>query len=48
MKLLKSFFSVTFPLVIMLFMFSIYLIVTKVVDNYKQNITNDYAILKGA
>ena len=45
MKLLKSFFSVTFPLVIMLFMFSIYLIVTKVVDNYKKNITNDYAIV---
>ena len=45
MKLLKSFFSVTFPLVIMLFMFSIYLIVTKVVDNYKNNITNDYAIV---
>ncbi|BFU77041.1 FtsX-like permease family protein [Arcobacter sp. 15-2] len=45
MKLLKSFLSVTFPLVVMLFMFSIYLIVTKVVDNYKQNITNDYAIL---
>lgn len=45
MKLLKSFASITFPLVVMLFMFSIYLIVTKVVDNYKQNITNDYAIL---
>jgi len=45
MKLLKSFFSITFPLVVMLFMFSIYLIVTKVVSNYKLNITNDYAIL---
>lgn len=45
MKLLKSFFSVTFPLVVMLFMFSIYLIVTKVVNNYKKDITSDYAIL---
>jgi len=45
MRLLKSFFSVTFPLVVMLMMFSIYLIVTKVVDNYKKNITNDYAIV---
>jgi cell division transport system permease protein len=26
-------------------MFSIYLVVTKVVNNYKQNITNDYAIV---
>jgi cell division transport system permease protein len=45
MKLLKSFFSFTFTLVIMLFMFSIYLVVTKVVNNYKENITNDYAIV---
>ena len=45
MKLLKSFFSFTFPLIVMLFMFSIYLIVTKVVDNYKENIINDYAIV---
>jgi len=45
MKLLKSFVSITFPLVVMLFMFSIYLVVTKVVDNYQKNITNDYAIL---
>ena len=45
MKLLKSFFSFTFTLVIMLFMFSIYLLVTKVVNNYKENITNDYAIV---
>jgi len=45
MKHLKSFFSFTFPLVVMLFMFSIYLIVTKVVDNYKENIINDYAIV---
>jgi len=45
MRLLKSFFSFTFPLVMMLFMFSIYLIVTKVVNNYKSNIINDYAIV---
>ena len=45
MKLLKSFFSFAFPLVVMLFMFSIYLVVTKVVDNYKENIINDYAIV---
>lgn len=45
MKLLKSFFSFTFPLVVMLFMFSIYLVVTKVVTTYKNNIINDYAIV---
>lgn len=45
MKLLKSFFTFTFTLVIMLFMFSIYLLVTKVVNIYKENITNDYAIV---
>ena len=45
MKFLKSFFAVTFPLIVMLGVFSIYLIVNKVVDNYKQNITDDYAIV---
>jgi len=45
MKLLKSFFSFTFPIIVMLVMFSIYLVVTKVVNNYKTNITNDYAIV---
>lgn len=45
MKLLKSFVSLSFPLIVMLIMFSIYLVVTKIVDNYKQNITNDYAIV---
>jgi len=45
MKHLKSFFSFTFPLVVMLLMFAIYLIVTKVVSNYKENIINDYAIV---
>ena len=45
MKHLKSFFSVTVPLVIMLVTFGVYLMVTKVVDNYKDNITNDYSII---
>jgi len=45
MKLLKSFISFTFPIVMMLIMFAIYLVVSKVVDNYKENITNDYAIV---
>ena len=41
----KSFLSFTIPLIIMLITFSIYLIVNKVVDNYKVNITNDYSIM---
>lgn len=45
MRLLKSFFSFTVPLVIMLTTFSIYLIVNKVVNNYKQTIINDYSII---
>ena len=45
MRHLKSFFSFTIPLVIMLITFSIYLLVNKVVDNYKQKITNDYSII---
>ena len=45
MRLLKSFFSFTVPLVIMLTTFSIYLLVNKVVDNYKQTIINDYSIV---
>jgi len=45
MKLLKSFLSFTFPLIIMLFIFSIYLLVDKVVDSYKNSIANDYAIV---
>ncbi|MEA3554697.1 MAG: cell division protein FtsX [Campylobacterota bacterium] len=45
MKHLKSFFSFTIPLIIMLITFSIYLLVNKVVDNYKDNITNDYSIM---
>ena len=45
MRHLKSFLSFTVPLIIMLVTFSIYLIVNKVVDNYKINITNDYSIV---
>lgn len=45
MKPLKSFISFTFPLTVMLFIFSIYLLVNKVVNNYKDSIVNDYAIV---
>jgi len=45
MKLLKSFLSFTFPLVIMLSIFSIYLLVNKVVKNYEYSVSNDYAIV---
>ena len=45
MRHLKSFLSFTIPLIIMLVTFSIYLLINKVVDNYKQNITNDYSII---
>jgi len=45
MKHLKSFLSFTFPLIIMLFIFSIYLLVNKAVNGYKNGIANDYAIV---
>jgi len=45
MRHLKSFVSFIFPLIIMLSIFSIYLIVDKVVNNYKKSIINDYAIV---
>jgi cell division transport system permease protein len=45
MKRLRPFLSVTFPLVMMLLMFTIYLVVNKVVVSYQKNITNDYAIV---
>ncbi len=45
MRLLKSFLSFTAPLIIMLITFSVYLFINKVVNNYKDNITNDYSIL---
>lgn len=45
MRLLKSFGSFTVPLIVMLIMFSIYLLVDKVVDNYKKTIVNDYSIV---
>ncbi len=45
MKLLRSFISFTFPLIVMLFIFSIYLLVEKVVNGYKDSIINDYSIV---
>ncbi len=45
MKLLKSLSSFVLPLIAMLITFSIYLVVNKIVDNYKKSIVNDYAII---
>jgi len=45
MKLLKSFSSFVIPLLVMLVTFSVYLLVTKIVTNYKQSIVNDYSII---
>jgi len=45
MKLLKSFISFTFPLIIMLFIYSVYLLVNKIVEDYQKGIINDYSIV---
>lgn len=45
MKPLKSFISFTFPLIIMLFIYSVYLLVNKVVEDYQRGIINDYSIV---
>ncbi|MEA3513223.1 MAG: cell division protein FtsX [Campylobacterota bacterium] len=45
MKLLKSFFSFSLPLSIMLLVFAAYLLVDKVVYGYKNSIINDYSIV---
>jgi len=45
MKHLKSFVSFTFPLIVMLSMFSIYILVDYVAKEYKKSIINDYAII---
>ena len=45
MKPLKSFLSFTFPLIIMLFIYSVYLLVNKVVMDYQKGIINDYSIV---
>ena len=45
MKLLKSFISFTFPLIIMLFIYSVYLLVNKIVEDYQRGIINDYSIV---
>jgi cell division transport system permease protein len=45
MKLLKTILNFAIPLTIMLSIFSTYLIVNKVVMNYKQSISDDYTII---
>ena len=45
MKHLKSFISFTFPHIVMLFMFSIYLLINYVAKEYKQSIIHDYSIV---
>jgi cell division transport system permease protein len=45
MKHLKPLLAFVFPLIMMLSSFSIYLLVNKMVNNYKQNITSDYSII---
>lgn len=45
MRLLKSLFSFMMPLLIVLLTFSVYLVVSKVVNTYKAKITNDYSIV---
>jgi len=45
MRPLRAFVSFTFPLIVMLFIFSIYLLVDKVVNGYKDSIINDYSIV---
>ncbi|MBD3840851.1 MAG: cell division protein FtsX [Campylobacterales bacterium] len=45
MRLVRSVFAFVMPLLIMLLTFSVYLIVNNVVNSYKKNITNDYAIV---
>ncbi len=45
MKYLKSLIAFVFPLMMMLSSFSIYLLVNKLVDNYKDGVTKDYSII---
>lgn len=45
MKLLKTVFTFTLPLSVMLIIFSIYLVVNQVVHNYKTTLTDDYIII---
>jgi len=45
MKPVNSFFSFVVPLIVMLVVFSIYLLMDKVVTKYQQNIVNDYSIV---
>ena len=45
MKYPKYLIAFMFPLIMMLGSFSIYLLVHKIVDNYKQKVSNDYSII---
>jgi len=45
MKYLKSLFSFILPLLMVLSSFSIYLLVNKLVDNYKDGVASDYSII---
>ena len=45
MKYLKSLVAFVFPLIMMLSSFSIYLLVNKLVDNYKDGVASDYSII---
>jgi len=45
MKYLKSLIAFVFPLIMMLSSFSIYLLVNKLVDNYKDGVASDYSII---
>lgn len=45
MKYLKSLIACVFPLMMMLSSFSIYLLVNKLVDNYKVGVAKDYSII---
>jgi len=45
MKYLKSLFSFILPLIMVLSSFSIYLLVDKIVDNYKDDISKNYSII---
>jgi len=45
MKFLKNIFAFLIPLLSMLIAFSIYLLISNVVDNYKTQISRDYSIV---
>jgi len=45
MKHLRSLLAFVFPLIMMLSSFSVYLLVNKLVDNYKDGVASDYSII---